>query len=189
MTNSTIRQRKEKHMIIWINGAFGSGKTTIAELLNKAIKKSCIYDPENIGIFFMKNLPREIQLDDFQDYPEWRQWNLHLLLKLATEYDGDIIVPMTLYREDYFSEVIGGLKKSGIRMEHFQLDVSKKELIRRLEVREKDNPANLEWGKLAVDKILEAFCQTDISEKIINEHRNPDEIVKEILEKTADTTN
>lgn len=38
-------------MMIWINGSFGVGKTTIAsDLKNKiSIDKSIIYDPEEIG--------------------------------------------------------------------------------------------------------------------------------------------
>lgn len=38
-------------MIIWLNGAYGSGKTTIAELLHERIFPSWIYDPEEIGDF------------------------------------------------------------------------------------------------------------------------------------------
>lgn len=40
-------------MIIWINGALGSGKSTTAELLNLNIELSHIYDPEQVGYFFM----------------------------------------------------------------------------------------------------------------------------------------
>lgn len=39
-------------MIIWINGSFGVGKTTIAERLKDKIRESIIYDPEEIGIFY-----------------------------------------------------------------------------------------------------------------------------------------
>ncbi len=41
-------------MIIWLNGAYGSGKTTIAELLHECISPSWIYDPEEIGDFLEK---------------------------------------------------------------------------------------------------------------------------------------
>ena len=36
-------------MIIWINGAFGSGKTNVAYELNRRIESSYVYDPEEIG--------------------------------------------------------------------------------------------------------------------------------------------
>ena len=32
-------------MIIWINGSFGVGKTTIAEKLKEKIRNSILYDP------------------------------------------------------------------------------------------------------------------------------------------------
>ncbi len=68
-------------MIIWLNGAFGSGKSTIGTLLQQKMTPSFIYDPEIIGGFLTANLPESMQLSDFQDYPEWRQWNLHLVKK------------------------------------------------------------------------------------------------------------
>lgn len=36
-------------MIIWINGPFGAGKTTLAERLRDRRPKSLIFDPEEIG--------------------------------------------------------------------------------------------------------------------------------------------
>lgn len=57
-------------MIIWINGGFGSGKTTVAEILHSKIENSYLYDPENIGDFLRHNLPQEIQKADFQEYSE-----------------------------------------------------------------------------------------------------------------------
>lgn len=36
-------------MIIWINGSFGVGKTSTAELLKKELDNSIMYDPEEIG--------------------------------------------------------------------------------------------------------------------------------------------
>lgn len=44
-------------MIIWINGSFGVGKTTVAEKLKDKIDKSIIYDPEKIGMFLSNTLP------------------------------------------------------------------------------------------------------------------------------------
>ena len=38
-------------MIIWINGSFGVGKTSTAEVLKNELDKSVIYDPEEIGGF------------------------------------------------------------------------------------------------------------------------------------------
>jgi hypothetical protein len=47
-------------MIIWIICAFGSGKTQTAFELNRRLENSYVYDPENIGYFFRRNMPGEI---------------------------------------------------------------------------------------------------------------------------------
>ena len=39
------------YMIMWINGAFGSGKTSCEYELKKQIWNSYVYDPENIGFY------------------------------------------------------------------------------------------------------------------------------------------
>lgn len=41
-------------MIIWLNGPFGVGKTTLANLLHQEIPDSILYDPEYLGDFFKK---------------------------------------------------------------------------------------------------------------------------------------
>ena len=56
----TIKIKEAKQLILWINGAFGSGKTTISYELNRRIPNSFVYDPENIGFFIRKNIPKQI---------------------------------------------------------------------------------------------------------------------------------
>ena len=46
-------------MIIWINGAFGSGKSTVAEAIHRNIPRSFIYDPEQLRYFFWHVFPDE----------------------------------------------------------------------------------------------------------------------------------
>ncbi len=41
-------------MIIMVNGAFGVGKTTIAQGLLSEIPNSMLYDPEEIGLMLRK---------------------------------------------------------------------------------------------------------------------------------------
>ena len=36
-------------MIVWINGAFGSGKTTTAGLVTKRLDGAKLFDPEYVG--------------------------------------------------------------------------------------------------------------------------------------------
>ncbi|GIN58215.1 tunicamycin resistance protein [Lederbergia ruris] len=122
-------------MIIWINGTFGSGKTTAAYELQRRINKAFVYDPERFGYVLMANVPKEIAKDDFQDYSLWREANYRLLKQTAEDYDGIIIVPMTLTNEKYFDEIIGRLREDGIRVAHFTLVASKSTIQKRLSKR------------------------------------------------------
>lgn len=167
-------------MIIWINGAFGAGKTTVATELVKQIQPSFLYDPENIGDIFRSNLPISMQKSDFQYYPEWRQWNVYLLKKIYQEYDGDIIVPMTIYKTESISEILGKLREENIPVCHIQLDVSKEIIISRLQERPK---ALIEWGESNVDEILEAFNAFPQDDKIMNDERPIQEVLSDIIKK------
>ena len=44
-------------MIIWINGPFGAGKTTLAKRLRDRRSKSLILDPEEIGFVVKETVP------------------------------------------------------------------------------------------------------------------------------------
>jgi chloramphenicol 3-O-phosphotransferase len=64
-------------MIVIINGSFGVGKTTVANLLCKALPGSAMYDPEWAG-YILRRLPKWITLkgsgtDDYQDIDLWRR--------------------------------------------------------------------------------------------------------------------
>ena len=94
-------------MIIWINGSFGIGKTSTAELLKNELDKSIIYDPEEIGGFLSSMFNHE--KDDFQDYELWRILNSDILKYMCSVYE-IVIVPMTITNKNYYDEIINQLK-------------------------------------------------------------------------------
>src|SRR5690625_4943439 len=112
-------------MIIWINGTFGAGKTTTAYELHKRLNHSFVYDPEHFGYAFMKNIPKDIAAQDFQDYPLWRTINYSLIKQISTQYSGILIIPMTIANKRYFSDIIGTLIQDDIDIHHFTLLASK----------------------------------------------------------------
>ncbi|MFD1174612.1 AAA family ATPase [Oceanobacillus picturae] len=122
-------------MLIWINGTFGSGKTSTAYELKRRLKQACVYDPERFGFALMRNVPKELAKSDFQDYPLWREANRTLLKELAHNYNGIIIIPMTLTNKAYFEEIIGNLRDDGIEVKHFTLMASKDTVAKRLRKR------------------------------------------------------
>ncbi|MGO4184438.1 AAA family ATPase [Paenibacillus sp. TAF43_2] len=119
-------------MIIWINGAFGAGKTQTAYELHKRAEHSFVYDPENVGYFIRKNTPRSTHTSDFQQNPMWRDFNYAMLKHLDETYDGIIIVPMTVVNPQYFEEIIGRLRGDGVKIIHYALCATEETLMKRL---------------------------------------------------------
>ncbi|HGA1367228.1 TPA: hypothetical protein ACIRI4_001576, partial [Streptococcus suis] len=92
------KNRKEYYMIIWLNGPFGVGRTTLANILHKRIENSYLYDPELLGDFLQHQLPQTVCPENFQDYSVWRQSIYKIVFDLATKTDKIIIIPMTIYK-------------------------------------------------------------------------------------------
>lgn len=119
-------------MIIWLNGAFGAGKTTVAYELHRRLPGSFVYDPENIGFFIRKNMPPQCDRPDFQDIPLWREFNYEALRLIDETYPGAVIVPMTLVNRRYYDEIIGRLQAEGVQIRHFILYAGRETILKRL---------------------------------------------------------
>mgnify|MGYP001194439836 CR=1 FL=1 len=119
-------------MIVWPNGAFGSGKTTCGHELNRRALSSLVCDPENIGYFIRKNTPREIHEPDFQDHAQWRLFSYEMLRHLSVAYDGTILVPRTLVSHQYYDEIIGRLIEDGVDVKHYILYAEREIIEKRL---------------------------------------------------------
>ncbi|GGF94553.1 AAA family ATPase [Paenibacillus aceti] len=164
-------------MILWINGAFGSGKTTTAYELQGRILNSIVYDPENTGFFIRKQLPKSIHLADFQDYPMWRQINYMMLKHLSEEYDGTVIVPMTITDFSYFAEIVGRLRGEGIEVKHVTLLASRETLFKRLRSRGERADS---WPIQQIDRCLASLSEPTFAEQIQTDNMHVDEVVERI---------
>ena len=166
-------------MILWINGAFGCGKSSVAAEINKSVNKSFVYDPEQVGYFLWDNFPEEMKAKgNFQHLPIWREFNYKILKHIADNYEGIIIVPMTVYVKQYYDEIVESLMSDGIAVNHFILSATKQTIIERLVKRGEAEDC---WAAKHVDVCLAAF-ETDISERKINaEIKNANEIACEII--------
>lgn len=169
-------------MIIWLNGAFGSGKTTCAFELNRRLTNSFVYDPENIGYFIRNNTPKKIQKTDFQDHGQWRSFNYEMLKYIATEYSGIIIVPMTINNHQYYKEIIQKLIDDGIILKHYILYANKEIILKRLNKRLERGET---WAKSQIDRCIQAFDTEITEEKIITDNRSIDYVVEEIAKRSG----
>lgn len=163
-------------MIIWINGSFGVGKTSTAELLKKELDNSIMYDPEEIGGFLSNMFEHE--KDDFQDYELWRTLNSDILKYMCSIYE-IVIVPMTITNKQYYDEIVNKLEVSGIKLNHFILCASKENIINRLDSRGNST----EWAYNQVDKCINAFESNKFKCKKINtDNMTVSDVVKTIVD-------
>ncbi|ANS74411.1 tunicamycin resistance protein [Paenibacillus yonginensis] len=164
-------------MILWINGAFGSGKTTVSYELNRKLPNSFVYDPENAGYFIRNNTPKSIWKEDFQDHEIWREINFSLLQQLSREYDGMIIVPMTLVNPQYFNEIVQRLRSEGVQVVHFTLFANRETLLKRLKSRGDHRNS---WPAQQIDRCIEGLSQDLFNIHIHTDDLTVDEIVDQI---------
>jgi hypothetical protein len=169
-------------MIIWLNGAFGSGKTHTAYELKWRIPNAVVFDPEEVGYFLRNNLPKEIQLNDFQDFPMWREFNFEMIRYIYNTYKGVIIIPMTMVNESYFNEIVGRIRSEGIQLKHFTLMAQKETLIKRL--RKRGDGKN-SWPVQQIDR-----CILGLKSQLFDEHINTDDrTIEQVVEYIAKVCN
>ncbi|WP_327005211.1 ATP-binding protein [Dactylosporangium sp. NBC_01737] len=125
-------------MIVWINGPFGVGKTTLTKELCRRDPKARAFDPERIGWVLQRTVGR-LRHGDYQDLPAWRSAIITAAAWQARGAD-PLIVPMTVLRGPILREIFGGLRGRGHEVRHLLLDVSAPVLIERVENDDDDGP-------------------------------------------------
>jgi AAA domain len=151
-------------LIVWINGAFGAGKTTLAEELHRRLPEAVFFDPEYIGWVLWKSVPRE---GDFQDLPSWRELVVATALSLRRHHAQMLIVPMTLVNDAYFGEIVGSLRARGQDVLHVFLELDAEVLRQRITDRilTPDNPE--------ADQSAREFCLRNVDRCVAAAARQP----------------
>ena len=124
-------------MIIMINGAFGVGKTTVANKLLEDLDDFMLFDPEVIGFMLRHIIPNEIKIlnertENFQDLEMWRSLTVSVAEQLKKTYGKNLIVPMTIYNKEYFEYIFDGFKEIDEQTFHFCLTAKKETIHQRL---------------------------------------------------------
>jgi predicted kinase len=119
-------------VIIWLNGGFAAGKTTLADELRRRLPDALVFNPEDVGLTLWKwVLPN----GDFQDLPSWRELVVATALSLRRHHADTLIVPMSLVRDAYRAEILGGLADAGEDVLHVFLEADLAVLKERLRAR------------------------------------------------------
>lgn len=172
-------------LIVWVNGAFGSGKTTLVDELRTRWPEALVHDPELVG-YVLRQIA-EVPTGDFQDLRLWRRQVADLAVGLVEEYDRPVLVPMTLVDPGYAGEIFGALKGAGIEVHHFFLKVSRQVLEERIDGRSftPDDPARDErvrrWCKDRIEPCLAAADALPADTTFLDGELSPRELADQVL--------
>jgi predicted kinase len=172
-------------VIIWINGGFGAGKTTLAGELHRRLPDAVVYDPEDVGLMLWKWMRPN---GDFQQLPSWRELAVATALSLRRHHADTLIVPMSLIRDAYRAEILGGLADAGEEVLHVFLEADAGVLRERLNARVTD-PKYSEWDQAArelgmpgVDEMVAAAARQPAGTLLLRSDRlTPAELADEVL--------
>ncbi|HVG25799.1 MAG TPA: hypothetical protein VND45_16705 [Thermoanaerobaculia bacterium] len=153
-------------MIVYINGAFGIGKTTVARELVRRLPRAVLYDPEPLGIA----LQRITRVDDFQHLASWRRLT-KLAIRVASLVAKHVVVPMAFSNPAYLREVVTRDAR------HFCL-VAQYEVVH---ARLRGSGADAgQWEERRARECCNVHARPEFAEQISAEG-GPAEIVEEIL--------
>lgn len=163
-------------MIIWLNGAFGVGKTQTAFELNSRVPGSFVFDPEQLGFGLRKVVPRSMR-KDFQDHPVWREFTYKSLRYVSENFSGVIIVPMTVVNPLYYDQTVGMLLKEGLSVYHFTLLASRSTVLRRLRRR---GDGSHSWGAYQLDRCLQSLSDEKFAIHLNTEGKAVETVAEDI---------
>ncbi|WP_329373391.1 AAA family ATPase [Streptomyces sp. NBC_01483] len=172
-------------MIVWVNGAFGSGKTTLVNELRRHWPAALVYDPEQVG-YVLRDIV-DVPTGNFQDLRLWRRQVVSLALGLLEEYERPILAPMTLVNPQYVGEIFGALKEAEVVVHHFFLKVPADVLAQRIDARsvaphdpERDEAAR-QWCKAQIEQCVTAVDALPVDTVFLDGERPRQELAHEVL--------
>jgi hypothetical protein len=168
-------------VIIWLNGGFGAGKTTLAEELHRRLPEAVVYDPEQVGVMLWKFMRPN---GYFQDLPSWRELVVAAALSLRRHHADTLIVPMTLIRDDYRAEILGGLAAAGEEVLHVFLELDAGVLRQRLNARvvyAPDPEVDQRAREFCLSKVDAAARQPDGTLMLRSDRFTPADLANEVL--------
>ena len=118
--------------VVWINGAFGVGKSTTA--LHVALQNPQLhfFDPEWVGYMLRANL-HGVEFENFQDLPAWRNLVPPVARAISAHVNRDLLAVQTVLNKDYWDELQHGLAEQNFDIVHVLLDIDETHLQARIE--------------------------------------------------------
>jgi predicted kinase len=161
-------------VIVFVNGAFGIGKTTVARELVRRLPRAVLYDPEWLGIAMQRAASVfGSKIDDFQDVRLWRRLTI-AGLRIAQLFFRNVVVPMAFSNAEYLDEIRAGVEPHGL---HFCLVAPPEVVEERLRARVHDATA---WTYQRAAECCAVHPQPAFATHV-DARRSVSEIAEEIL--------
>ncbi|HEY0140306.1 MAG TPA: AAA family ATPase [Thermoanaerobaculia bacterium] len=176
-------------MIVLLNGAFGIGKTTVARLLVRRLRRAILFDPEIFGLVLQRvaRLGGK-RVEDFQDLVLWRR--LTIVGVWATRlFWPNVVVPMAFSNIEYLDEIRAGLQRFEPRLLHLCLVAPVDVVHQRLRARGADVTREA-WEYRRAAECCIAHAGEEFATRVPAAGRDPEQIAEELFSVVAagDTT-
>jgi hypothetical protein len=161
-----------------------TGAVSAKPYQHRRVPDAVVYDPEDVGLMLWKWMRPN---GDFQHLPSWRELVVATALSLRRHHAETLIVPMSLIRDAYRAEILGGLADAGEEVLHVFLEADAGVLRERLNARvthpgrEWDQAAR-EFGMTGVDEMAAAAARQPGGTLILRSDRlTPAELADEVM--------
>ncbi|GAA2308361.1 AAA family ATPase [Glycomyces scopariae] len=172
-------------MIVWLNGTFGSGKTTTARLLQTALPAR-LFDAEHVGAL-LESVIGDLPHDDFKDFPAWRALTVATARHVLDHAGGTLVIPQSVLQREYWTELMDGFAHHAIPVHAYTLHTDRDTFTHRVE-HDTDEPGARQWRLDHRDPYETALTEwlADATTVVDNTRATPDQTAARI---TADLRN
>ena len=123
-------------------------------------------------------------IDDFQNWPPWRQLVIETAAQVHDYVGGILVTPMTLLRRDYLQEILDGLASHDLDVRHFLVHADPDELARRINHDEGSPEQTRQWRLDHLRTYQQALpWLTGCAQLIDTTDRAPAQAAREIAER------
>jgi hypothetical protein len=165
-------------VVIWLNGPFGVGKTTVATLLAARVPPFGVHDPERFGALLQRTIGL-VRPGDFQQLHLWRLGTIRAVARRSAGGRG-VIVPMTVLDPAIRTELLDGLRRRGRDVLHVTLHASPAVLAERIE-QDTDDPGARAWRTRQLARYEELGPQLAEHGPVVDtDGLSPDEVMSRV---------
>lgn len=139
-------------MVIWLSGAYGVGKSAVARAVCDRLPNTLVFDAEEVGNAVRNSYPDCPYGYIFEDYPLWTDFCRQLIQDVHDRFRKNILVDMTLVRENSRIQILDRLKADGLDVRFFVLTASRQTIHDRILARGEDEEC---WCMENLDMAME----------------------------------